>query len=47
MEPTVPWIVQELSGHRDLGGLRMVAECPARATVLHEGPAQDSGTGAA
>ncbi|MER7827016.1 hypothetical protein ABTX85_31155 [Streptomyces sp. NPDC096097] len=44
----MPSIVQELSGHRDLGGLRMVVvECPFTATVLREGPAQDSGPGAA
>ncbi|MFE5561641.1 hypothetical protein [Streptomyces sp. NPDC056544] len=44
----MPSIVQELSGHRDLGGLRMVVvECPAQATVLREGPAQDPGPGAA
>ncbi|MFI9311106.1 hypothetical protein [Streptomyces triculaminicus] len=43
----MPSIVQELSGHRDLGGLRKVVECPAKATVLREGPAQDSGPGAA
>ncbi|MFI9311459.1 hypothetical protein [Streptomyces triculaminicus] len=43
----MPSIVQELSGHRDLGGLRRVVECPAKATVLREGPAQDSGPGAA
>ncbi|MFF4534213.1 hypothetical protein ACFY1P_33700 [Streptomyces sp. NPDC001407] len=43
----MPSIVQELSGHRDLGGLRRVVECPAQATVLREGPAQDSGPGAA
>ncbi|MFE5523476.1 hypothetical protein ACFQ9Q_38015 [Streptomyces virginiae] len=43
----MPSIVQELSGHRDLGGLRKVVECPAQATVLREGPAQDSGPGAA
>ncbi|MFI5867225.1 hypothetical protein [Streptomyces sp. NPDC051546] len=43
----MPSIVQELSGHRDLGGLRRVVKCPATATVLREGPAQDSGPGAA
>ncbi|MBK3603299.1 MULTISPECIES: hypothetical protein [unclassified Streptomyces] len=43
----MPSIVQELSGHRDLGGLRTVVECPFKATVLREGPAQDSGPGAA
>lgn len=43
----MPSIVQELSGHRDLGGLRTVVECPFKATVLREGPAQDTGPGAA
>ncbi|MDX2993517.1 hypothetical protein [Streptomyces scabiei] len=43
----MPSIVQELSGHRDLGGLRTVVECHFKATVLREGPAQDSGPGAA
>ena len=43
----MPSIVQELSGHRELGGLRTVVECPFKATVLREGPAQDAGTGAA
>ncbi|MGW1520821.1 hypothetical protein [Streptomyces sp. NPDC002287] len=44
----MPSIVQELSGHRDLGGLRMVVvECRAQATVLREGPAQDPEPGAA
>ncbi|MFJ2565831.1 hypothetical protein ACIO02_23235 [Streptomyces sp. NPDC087568] len=43
----MPSIVQELSGHRDLGGLRTVVECTFKATALREGPAQDSGPGAA
>ncbi|GAA2427795.1 hypothetical protein [Streptomyces coeruleofuscus] len=43
----MPSIVQELSGHRDLGGGRTLLECPFKATVLREGPAQDSRSGAA
>ncbi|WOT40627.1 hypothetical protein [Streptomyces coeruleorubidus] len=43
----MPSIVQELSGHRDLGGLRTLLECPFKATVLREGPTQDSGSGTA
>jgi hypothetical protein len=43
----VPSLVHELSAHRDLGGLRAVVEGPFEATVLREGPAQDSGPGAA
>ncbi|GAA2500349.1 hypothetical protein GCM10010406_41050 [Streptomyces thermolineatus] len=42
----MPSIVQELSGRRELGGLRTVVECPFKATVLREGLAQGSGTGA-
>ncbi|MFB7956548.1 hypothetical protein [Streptomyces sp. NPDC056045] len=39
----MPSIVHELSGHRDVEGLRAVVKCPAKATVLREGPAQESG----
>ncbi|MGW7200721.1 hypothetical protein [Streptomyces chryseus] len=43
----MPSLVQELSGDRDLGGLRILLNCPFKATVLREGPAQVSGPGAA
>ncbi|MFD4144558.1 hypothetical protein [Streptomyces sp. NPDC058572] len=43
----MPYVVQELSAHRDLAGFRTLVDCSFKATVLREGPAQDSGPGAA
>ncbi|WP_318205746.1 hypothetical protein [Streptomyces sp. SCL15-4] len=42
----MPSILQEPSGRREHGGLRTLVECPSKATVLREGPPQDSGAGA-